>query len=98
MYVVYKVEQESDIIYIGHGLEGRQTHVLSGTSHNRSLNELYFRHTLLGENLPTVSIISGCKTKEDAVQKEQELITYYKPICNKQLKFKDDFAATLKVF
>jgi len=85
-FYVYKVYHEGRIIYVGKGSGARGDHVLSGCSKNKILNEYYFRHTLLGEALPTLvkEYVAG---ESSALKLEHELIYVHKPVGNTLLKY-----------
>lgn len=81
-YYVYCVKLRGKIVYIGKGSGDRYKHALSGISHNKGLNELYFKHQLgLGEE-PTIHIIEYFSTSDKAYYAEAILIEELQPECN----------------
>ncbi len=81
-YYVYKVFLNKEVIYVGKGQGSRSSHVLSGKSHNSKLNEYYFRHKLLGEDLPFVKKVRFFEEEEEALNYETYLIKDLLPDCN----------------
>lgn len=83
---VYMVTGENTVCYyVGSGKLGRHKHCLSGVSHVYELNKLHF---LSKEDL-TVKVVATFATKEEAMQKELELIRHYNPLFNKVHNSKD---------
>lgn len=79
-FEVYVCKDENGtILYIGSGARGRHKHCNSGSSHVYELNKMHFE----GKKL-SVLVLSLHETREDALQKEKELILQYKPIFNIQ--------------
>jgi len=87
-YYVYTVSVDNEVVYVGKGKNDRAEHVTSGCSHNKGLNELYFRHKLLGEDLPLVEIYSSV-SENVALAEEHLLVKRYNPRCNSALKNTD---------
>ncbi len=81
-FYVYTVLLDGAVIYVGKGTGKRSDHVLSGKSSNRLLNEFFYRHKLLGESLPVVTIVSRHSKESLALKKEDMLIKEFNPICN----------------
>lgn len=77
-HVVYVVELDKEIIYVGSGINGREQHCISGCSNVFGLNDLYFKNIR-----PTVTVVQRTNSRNEAVLKEVELITKYKPKFNK---------------
>lgn len=76
---VYGVFCGKDCYYIGSGLVGRHKHCLSGTSHVYELNKIHF----LKEVELECRVMYYFDTKEEARQREVELIKELNPILNK---------------
>lgn len=85
-FYVYKVYLDGILVYVGKGQNKRCDHAISGSSSNKALNELYFRHKLLGEPLPYL-VVKSCENEAEALRLEHELIYEYKPKCNCLLKY-----------
>lgn len=83
-YIVYEVRLNGRVIYIGSGKDGRETHALSGHSHNVKLNELYFTQK---ENMEVVKLRENL-TKEESLELEKEFIQAIDPLCNEVHVFK----------
>lgn len=81
-YYVYHVLHEGEIVYVGKGKGNRYLHATSGASHSKGLNELWMKHTLLGESKPIVSIVEYFTREEDSLHREAEDICNYSPILN----------------
>lgn len=78
VYIATKPEETFDnIVYIGSGKGTRYKHVKSGTSHNRFLNDLYFK----GEDLNVMVFAAGLSQAE-SLKLEKELIAFYNPPAN----------------
>ena len=76
--LVYMVEYNDDVLYVGCGDEGRPYHTTSGVSHVYELNKLHF----LGIT-PKINILEEGLTKEQALVYEQYHIERLKPLYNK---------------
>jgi len=85
-YYIYKVIHNEELIYVGKGQGERYKHVNSGASHNKQLNELYYKSLYESTSLPEV-ILEYCDSEQDALEKEHELIYTHKPYCNSHLKY-----------
>lgn len=101
-YYVYAAKYRGIIVYVGCGKDSRINHCRSGSSHNTGLNELYFRHKIMGDELVMTDILEGNLTKQKAEQREAIYIRRYHPICNSQLKtnsrkFKPTFENELRI-
>lgn len=81
-HYVYIVTLKDEIVYVGKGQGRRINHVLSGSSHNKYINEAYYRSTLLGEPSMEVEIDSYFYSSEDALKCEAALIRKHKPPFN----------------
>lgn len=69
-----------EILYVGQGSEGRNTHCLNGTSHNKHLNRYFFQN---GEDgCITTEVIKIVETQEYAEKLEKELIKRLQPLFN----------------
>ena len=79
-YIVYtvKITETQELVYIGSGLEGRELHVTSGTSHSYFLNCLHFNEIDV-----TVEVIYENLTKQESLDIELDLIRKNKPIFNR---------------
>ena len=86
-YYVYKVTLDDVIIYVGKGKGKRSEHAINGRSSNIELNRVFFRHELLGESKPIMSLERGLSESE-ALKREHTLIYIHKPRCNNLLKYK----------
>ena len=84
-YYIYKVYLGKDVVYVGKGKGKRYQHYLSGCSHNDKLNEIYFRHKLLGETKPVVKV-TPMFDEDMALSAEHMYIRLDNPVCNKDLK------------
>lgn len=79
-YEVYIAEdKDGGILYIGSGKRGRHRHCTSGSSHVVELN----RMCLSGDEI-NVSIVFVCKTKQESINIESNLIKTLKPALNKK--------------
>lgn len=78
-YIIYEVRYKKEVIYIGSGLPGRETHAISGSSHNAELNYLFITDPT---NLEVV-ILRENLSKEDSLETEKEFIQATEPRCNK---------------
>lgn len=87
VYFVYE-EDTSELLYVGCGKKGRHKHVFSGSSQNVMLNVYYVFSVDLR------ICVFGCKTKEEALDKEAKGIEEYRPRFNNLAK---DQTPTLKV-
>lgn len=87
-FYVYTVSVKGAVVYVGKGKGDRINHVTSGYSHNYGLNELYFRHKLLGEDLPSIEI-EYCISEKIALSLELLKIKQYNPEYNTALKTTD---------
>ena len=81
-YYVYIVTLVDEIVYVGKGQGRRFNHVLSGKSHNKYINEAYYRSTLLGEPMMEVEIGQWFSSSEDALKHEAGLIREHRPVFN----------------
>lgn len=81
-YYVYIVTLVDEIVYIGKGQGSRVNHVLSGKSHNKFINEAYYRSTLLGEPMMEVEISQWFSKEKAALSYENRLIKENKPKFN----------------
>lgn len=81
-YYVYIVTLVDEIVYIGKGQGRRVNHVLSGKSHNKFINEAYYRSTLLGEPMMEVEISQWFSKEKAALSYENRLIKENKPKFN----------------
>ena len=79
-YIVYYVQYEGTVVYIGSGLVGREKHTTSGVSHVYGLNKLHFTCP----HLVSVHILKGFSSKEEALKEEKELILEFRPLYNNQ--------------
>ena len=69
-----------EILYVGQGSEGRNTHCLNGTSHNKHLNRYFFQN---GEDgCITTEVVKIVETQDCAAKLEKELIKKLQPIFN----------------
>lgn len=57
-YYVYAAKYRGIIVYVGCGKDSRINHCRSGSSHNTGLNELYFRHKIMGDELVMTDMIT----------------------------------------
>lgn len=73
---------DKEVIYVGKGQGSRSNHVLSGKSHNAKLNEYYYKHVLLGEDLPFVKKVRFFDEEDEALRYETYLIKDLLPDCN----------------
>lgn len=79
-FEVYVCKDENGtILYIGSGVSGRHKHCISGTSHVYGLNKMHFENREL-----SVKVLSLHESKEDALEREKDLILQYRPIFNIQ--------------
>lgn len=85
-YYVYAAKYRGIIVYVGNGKENRLHHCKTGSSHNFLLNELCFRHHVLGDEEVITDILESELTKEKAEEREAIYIRRYHPIGNSQLK------------
>lgn len=85
-YYVYHVLLEDEVVYVGKGCGDRYKHPLSGKSHNKYLNELYFRHSLLEEAIANVVKVRDNLEEDVAYRIEREYIQDLLPKGNVQLK------------
>lgn len=85
-FYVYRVIHNDELVYVGRGKDDRYVHVLSGASHNKQLNELYYKCRYESTSLPQV-ILEYCETKHESIVLEHELIYNRKPKFNIQLKY-----------
>lgn len=85
-FYVYKVIYNDELVYVGKGQGNRYLHVNSGASHNKSLNELYYRCKYESTPLPEV-ILEYCDNEQIALDLEHHLIYTCKPEFNTQLKY-----------
>lgn len=76
-YIVYHVIYEGDIVYIGSGVDGREKHTSSGTSHVYELNKLHFE----GKDF-TTKIVKRFATKEESLVCEKDHILRFTPPFN----------------
>ncbi len=81
-FYVYEVRLKGELVYVGKGTGRRFNHVLSGRSHNRHINETYFKSTLLGEPPLEVDIIKWFDCSDEALAYESDLINTHKPDFN----------------
>lgn len=79
-YIVYYVQYEGTVVYIGSGLVGREKHTTSGVSHVYGLNKLHFTCP----HLVSVHILKGFSSKGEALKEEKELILEFRPLYNNQ--------------
>ena len=69
-----------EILYVGQGSEGRNTHCLNGTSHNKHLNRYFFQN---GEDgCITTEVVRVVETQEYAEKLEKDLIKRLQPLFN----------------
>ena len=69
-----------EILYVGQGSEGRNTHCLNGTSHNKHLNRYFFQN---GEDgCITTEVVKIVETQDCAAKLEKELIKRLQPLFN----------------
>lgn len=85
-YIVYEVHYKNatgktEIVYIGSGKRGRESHATSGKSHSYELNELFFKEP----NTLSVIIIRDNLTKQESLIMEKEYIQATEPKFNKAL-------------
>lgn len=85
-FYVYRVLHKDEVIYVGKGRGNRYQHVLSGASHNKYLNELYYKCKSESTPLPEV-ILECCESEQESVDREHHLIYTLKPRYNIQLKY-----------
>lgn len=85
-FYVYKVYHNDELVYVGKGQCQRVKHVLSGASHNKNLNELYYRCKFESTSLPTIEL-EYFETEKLALDREHHLIYTCKPWCNINLKY-----------
>ena len=64
MFVVYQAVHNGNVVYIGQWSDGRQHHVVSGTSHVYELNKLHF----LDKVSVYVEVLHRFATKVDTVK------------------------------
>lgn len=81
-YYVYCVKLEDEIVYVGKGKGDRYKHCLSGVSHNKGLNEIYFKHQLGLCVKPTINIVEYFDNSDKAYYAEAILIEELQPECN----------------
>ena len=86
-YYVYRVFFQDQLIYVGKGKGDRVKHVLSGCSHNKHLNEVYYYCKFNTIPFPEITL-EYCLTEKHALDLEHNLIYQYQPYCNTQLKSK----------
>lgn len=78
VYLAYGLEGE--LLYVGQGNVGRNSHCLNGCSHNKSLNRYYFLNGEDGSITTVVYNYYACE--KEAIAKEVELIKELKPLYN----------------
>lgn len=83
-HYVYEVTLSDEVVYVGKGIGGRVNHVLSGKSHNKFINEAFFRSELLGEPPLQVKIVKWFPTSEEALSFESVMIGKLCPAFNIQ--------------
>lgn len=83
-YYIYEVHYCGVLVYIGMGQGDRTDHVCSGSSHNKFLNEVYYRNQILGEPKAEVRIRKRFKTKLEATKSEKWFIGKLNPLFNNQ--------------
>lgn len=77
-YIVYHCySEDGELLYVGAGKEGRESHVTSGVSHNYDLNRLHFSDSVLD-----VKIVKIFNDKKDAFDCETDMIKTLKPKFN----------------
>ena len=76
-YEVYLTRHNGKVVYVGEGVEGRSKHVNSGTSHVYALNKLHFEGVIFKVEAMYFD------SKQEARDKEVELINTYSPEFNK---------------
>lgn len=78
IYVAYGLNDE--VLYVGQGNIGRNTHCYSGASHNKHLNRYYF---LNGENgCIRTEVVDTTACEKDALSIESKLIKELLPLFN----------------
>lgn len=77
-YEVYIGRLDGVVVYIGEGKLGRHKHLNSGLSHVYEANRAHFEHKTI-----EIEIVGLFPSKECVRKKESELITYYKPLWNR---------------
>lgn len=71
---------DGEILYVGQGNIGRNSHCLNGTSHNKHLNRYFFSN---GENgCITTEVVHIVSTQEEALELEKNLIKALDPTYN----------------
>jgi len=81
-YYVYEVYYCGILAYIGQGQGDRLDHVHSGRSHNKLLNEVYYRNQIFGEPKVEVQIRKRYRTRKEALSAEKHWIGRLKPLFN----------------
>jgi len=76
-YLVYAAKHNNEIVYIGSGVNGREKHCASGSSHSYGLNKLHFE----GKQIEVV-VLARLNSKEDSLHLETQLIAKHKPMFN----------------
>lgn len=82
-FIVYDVYYCGFLAYVGSGMAGRHNHVVSGSSHNSCLNELYVRSSVFGEPSVSIEIYKYFNSKEESLLCEKRRIKTLKPLFNK---------------
>lgn len=78
VYVAKGVDGE--VLYVGQGNLGRNTHCLGGVSHNKHLNRYFFSNGEKGSI--TTEILYTVKTQEEALDLEKKMILELDPTFN----------------
>ena len=81
-YVVYDAYYCGYLAYVGSGDRQRPLHVKSGSSHNKSLNEILIRSEVFGEPEIEVKLFKTFKTKDDATKCEAKRIRHKTTLFN----------------
>lgn len=81
-YLVYDVYYCGHLAYVGSGDRQRPLHVKSGSSHNKSLNEILIRSEAFGEPEVEVKIFKTFKTKDAATKFEAKRIRHKTTLFN----------------
>lgn len=79
VYEVYYCYYKGELVYIGQGIKGRNTHCNSGCSHVYELNRLHFTG---GEWALDIKIVKVSNDREEVKRIEKEAIMCFKPRLN----------------
>ena len=83
LYIVYTAKLNGEVVYVGSGAYGRESHVNSGCSHVYEINRLHFKGIKF-----IVEVVDRFETKKESIEVEKSLISQHRPVHNKQ--YNDD--------